>query len=151
MKKTLFALIASIALFGNAMAQVSVSAPWIRATVPQQKATGAFMQLKSGIDARLVAVSSPVAGSAEIHQMQMNGPTMTMRPVDGVDLPAGKAVDLASGGYHIMLLELKRALKDGETVPLSLTVQDKNKKRSTITLAVPVKPLTYVGAPAAHQ
>jgi copper(I)-binding protein len=152
MKKQLFALIASITLATGAFAQVTVSQPWIRATVPQQKSTGAFMQLQSAGDARLVGVRSPVAGIAEIHQMEMDGHMMKMHPVDGIDLPAGKGVSLASGGYHIMLMDLKRQLKDGETVPVTLVVQHKNKKLENVTVDVPVKPITFVSPqPPAHR
>lgn len=143
MKKQFFALIATLTLAAGACAQVTVTQPWVRATVPQQKSTGAFMQLQSARDARLVAVSTPVAGIAEIHKMEMDGQTMRMGPVDGIDLPAGKTVSLASGGYHIMLMDLKRQLKDGETVALTLVVQDKNKKRQNVRVDVPVKPIAY--------
>ena len=126
-----------------AQSQVSVTDPWIRATVPAQKATGAFMQLKAAKTARLVAASSPAAGRVEIHQMEMQGQTMRMHAVDGIDLPAGQPVNLASGGYHIMLLDLKRQMKEGEQVPLTLTVQGADGKRESVKLDVPVKPLTY--------
>jgi len=126
-----------------AQPQVSVTDPWIRATVPAQKATGAFMQLKAAKTARLVAASSPAAGRVEIHQMEMQGQTMRMHAVDGIDLPAGQAVNLASGGYHIMLLDLKRQMKEGEQVPLTLTVQGADGKRESVNLDVPVKPLTW--------
>jgi copper(I)-binding protein len=149
MKKQLFALIASIALVSSAYAQVTVTQPWIRATVPQQKSTGAFMQLQSAADARLVAVSTPAAGQAQIHQMEMNGQMMKMRQVDGIDLPAGKRVDLAAGGYHIMLVDLKGQLKEGATVPLILVLEDKHGKRSTVRVNAEVKPIAYAapGAP----
>jgi copper(I)-binding protein len=140
-----------------ALAQVSVSDPWIRATVPQQKTAGAFMQLRSVKPARLVEVKSPVAGRVELHQMAMEGQTMRMRAVESIDLPAGQTVNLASGGYHVMLFDLKRQLKDGEQVPLTLTVVDAGGKRENVTLSVPVRPLTYTApgaapgaAPAAH-
>lgn len=132
-----------------AQAQVSVSDPWIRATVPAQKATGAFMQIKAARAARLVAASTPAAGRVEIHQMEMQGQTMRMHAVDGIDLPAGQPVNLASGGYHIMLLDLKRQMKEGEQVPLTLTVQGADGKRESVNLDVPVKPLTY-SAQKAH-
>jgi hypothetical protein len=122
---------------------VNVVDPWIRATVPAQKATGAFMQLKAAKAARLLAASSPAAGRVEIHQMEMQGQTMRMHAVDGIDLPAGQAVNLASGGYHIMLLDLKRQLKEGEQVPMTLTVQGADGKRDSVNLTVPVKPLAY--------
>ena len=128
-------------------AQVSVTAPWVRATVPVQKSTGAFLQLKSRTDARLVGVSSPVAGSAELHEMRMEGDMMKMRQVDGVALPAGKDVALASGGYHIMLFQLKRQLQAGATVPLTLLIERKNGKREKIHVSAAVKPLGFSAAP----
>ncbi|MET3131509.1 copper(I)-binding protein [Oxalobacteraceae bacterium GrIS 1.11] len=147
--KQLFTFVATMALASCALAQVTVTAPWIRATVPQAKSGGAFMQLQSSDDARLLEVRAGVAGMVEIHQMEMAGQTMRMHAVDGVDLPAGKTVNLASGGYHIMLMDLKRQLKEGESVALTLRIQHKNKKLETLELNVPVKPLTYL-APAAH-
>ena len=143
-------LIASLAagLFAtSALAQVTVTDPWVRATVPAAKSAGAFMHLQSATNARLVGVSTPVAGRAEIHEMAMENNTMRMRAVDGIDLPAGKPVHLASGGYHLMFFELKRQLKEGETVPVTLTVQDAARKQTSVTVQAQVKPLTYV-APA---
>lgn len=143
MNKHFLAFAMSIAIAASAAAQVTVKDPWIRATVPAAKASGAFMQLQSAQDARLVEVRTPVA-DAEIHQMQMNGDRMNMAPVDGVDLPAGKPVALASGGYHVMLMQLKRQLKEGETVPMTLVVENKkDKKRTNVEVQVPVKPLGY--------
>jgi copper(I)-binding protein len=132
-----------------ALAQVSVSEPWIRATVPAAKVAGAFMQLKSAKPAKLVEVKSPVAGRVELHQMAMEGQTMRMRAVESIELPAGQTVNLASGGYHVMLFDLQRQLKEGEQVPLTLVVQDAAGKRENVALSVPVKPLTYKPA-AAH-
>ena len=135
----------------SALAQVSVTDPWIRATVPAQKAAGAFMQVRSAKAARLVEVRTPVAGRVEIHQMEMQGQTMRMRAIDSLELPAGQPVNLASGGYHVMLFDLKRQLKDGEQVPLTLVVVGADGKRENVEVTVPVKPLTYTAqAPAAH-
>lgn len=149
MNKHLLALIASIALAPTAFAQTTVIDPWIRATVPHQTASGAFMQLRSTDKARLVDVSSPVAASVELHKMEMNGQMMKMREVDGIDLPAGETVNLASGGYHVMLFGLKRQLKEGDSVPLTLVVERKKGKRETIAVTAPVKPLTFA-APMHH-
>lgn len=148
--KTLFLAMALSCAASIAQAQVTVSAPWVRATVPAAKVTGAFMQLRSADDARLVEARSSVAGMVEMHRMVMDGQTMRMHAVDGIDLAAGKTVNLASGGYHIMLMDLKRQLKEGETVPLTLIVERKNKQRETLELSVPVKPLTYVAQAAPH-
>jgi len=151
--KRLFAVavtaVLSAVLSIPAIAQVTVKDPWARATVPAAKSSGAFMQVQSKTDARLVGVSSPVAGVAELHQMSMKDNRMTMAPVEGIDLPAGKTVELASGGYHIMLMGLKRQLKEGESIPVTLTVEGKDRKRESVDVQVPVRPLTY-SAPAAH-
>ena len=139
-------LAAASLLTSAAFAQVTVGDPWIRATVPAQKTAGAFMQLRSPKATRLVDVQSPVAGRAEVHQMAMEGQTMRMQKVDGIDLPAGQPVNLSSGGYHVMLFDLKQQLKEGEQVPLTLTFAGPDKKRETVTVQVPVKPLTYTAA-----
>ena len=144
LQKYLFASIASLAFAASASAQVVASAAWVRATVPAMKSSGAFMQLTSAQDARLVGVSSPVAERGEIHQMAMKGDMMKMEEVDGIDLPAGKTVNLSSGGYHLMLVGLKRQLKDGENIPLALSIQTKSGKKEVLNLTVPVKPLSFV-------
>lgn len=151
MTRSLFALLAAGLFSTGALAQVTVSDPWVRATVPNQKASGAFMQVQSAKAARLVGISTPVAGRAELHEMAMENNTMRMRQVDAIDLPAGKAVNLASGGYHVMLFDLKRQLKEGERVPLTLVVQDATKKSSSVTVEAQVKPLTYVAPAAGHH
>jgi copper(I)-binding protein len=127
----------------SAHAQVTVKDPWVRATVPAAKASGAFMLLQSAQDARLVEVRSPVAGMVELHQMSMDNGVMKMGEVEGIDLPAGKPVALASGGYHVMLMGLKRQMKEGESIPLTLVVQKKDKKLETVEVKALVKPLNY--------
>jgi len=129
-----------------AAAQVAVNDPWVRGTVTGQKATGAFMQLKSAADTALVAAASPVAKIVEIHEMKMEGGMMKMNAVDKLALPAGKAVDLKPGGYHVMLMDLVKPLKDGEIVPLQLTFEDKAGKKQTVDVKAVVKPLTTSGA-----
>jgi copper(I)-binding protein len=151
MTRPLFALLAAGLFSTSALAQVTVLDPWVRATVPNQKASGAFMQVRSSQAARLVGVSTPVAGRAELHEMAMENNTMRMRQVDAIDLPAGKAVNLASGGYHVMFFDLKRQLKEGESVPVTLVVQDGASRRSSVTVEAQVKPLTYVAPAAGHQ
>jgi copper(I)-binding protein len=141
MKKLILA-VSLAAVVPAALAQVEVREAWIRATVPSAKSSGLFMQIASRQDAQLVEVRSGVAGTAEIHQMTMEGQLMRMHPVDAIALPAGQAVKLAAGGYHIMLMGLKRQLKQGETVPVTLVIRNKGKD-TTIALDVTVKPLTY--------
>ena len=146
-------LVASSLLFlataGTALAQVSVADPWVRATVAAQKASGAFMTLTAARDARLVAASSPVAGIVEIHEMAMEQNVMRMRAVGGLDLPAGKAVELKPGGYHVMLMELKGPLKAGDTVPITLVFEGPDKSRQTVEVKAMVRPLAGGQAPMA--
>jgi len=66
---------------------------------------------------------------------------MRMRPVAGLDLPAGKPVELKPSGYHVMLMELKQQLKPGDTVPVTLVVEDKDGKRETVEVNAQVKAL----------
>src|SRR3990172_3084591 len=111
---------------------VSVGKPWVRATVPGQSVAGAYLDITAKADAVLVGVASPVAARAELHTMTMDGGVMKMRPLDKLDLPAGKTVNLKPGGHHVMLIDIRRELKAGESVPLTLTVQDPRGTRSTL-------------------
>ena len=137
--KKLLSLLLMAAL--PALAQVTVGEPWVRATVAAQKATGAFMTLTSKQDSKLVAASSPVAGVVEVHEMKMVDDVMRMRQIQALPLPAGQPVALNPGGYHLMLLELKQPLKDGDKVPLTLEVEDGKQVRSKITVEATVRPL----------
>ena len=142
--------IAALLLAGSALAQsVKVENAWARASVPGQKATGAFMTLTAPAGARLVGVSSPVANVAEVHEMSMQGDVMKMRAIGSLDLPAGKPVELKPGGYHVMLIDLKAPLAEGSTVPLTLVLRDAQGAEARQELQVPVRAVT--GAPADHM
>lgn len=143
MKKTLLALAAGVLYSSAALAQVAVSDAWIRATVPQQKSAGAFMRVRSSAPAKLVAVRTPAAANAEIHEMQMQGQTMRMHAVESLALPAGQDVELRPGGYHVMLFGLKQQLKEGDSVPLTLVVEGAGNKRQEVQVTVAVKPIAY--------
>ena len=139
----LITLSASWLSVAQAAEVLTVNNPWVRATVPAQQATGAYMTLTAAVDLRLVAVSSPQAGMIEIHQMSMENNVMQMRALpNGLMLPKGKAVELKSGGYHLMVMELKQPMRQGAWLPLSLTVETKDKKRSTVMVSAEVKSLT---------
>lgn len=130
----------------SARAQVTVADAWVRATVTAQRATGAYMRITSTEDARLVAVSSPLAGAAGIHEMAVDKGVMKMRELpNGLALRAGKTVALKSGGYHVMLMDLKQAVKAGGTVPLTLVVEGRDQKRTSVDVTARVKPLTHGG------
>lgn len=125
-----------------ARAQVEVKSAWVRGTVAGQKTTGAYMQLKSSKDGSLVGVESAAAGMAEVHEMRMDGNVMRMRAVPTLDLPAGKTVELKPGGYHMMLIDLKKPLKKGDSVPLRLRIENKDKTVSTVEVKAEVRDAT---------
>ena len=133
--------LAALVMAAAAQAQVSVQDAWVRATVPHQQATGAFMQLTAASDMRLLGASSPVAGVVEIHEMAMVKDVMKMRAVAGLDLPAGKTVELKPGGYHVMLMDLKGQVKDGDMVPLTLVLEGRDGKRQSLELQAPARPM----------
>jgi copper(I)-binding protein len=145
----ILALSAASFLVTAAQAQVTVKEAWVRATVPQQQATGAFMQLSAAQDTKLVSASSPVTPVVEVHEMAMQDGVMRMRQVPSVVLPAGKTVELKPGGYHVMLLDLKQQVKEGDTVPLTLVFEAKDGKRESLEVKVPVRALNASAKPAA--
>jgi copper(I)-binding protein len=143
-----FALLLSGA--ASASAAVSVESAWVRATVPGQTASGAFMRLRSSVNVVLVSVSTPAAGMADLHQMSLEGGVMKMRALTRLPLPAGKTVELKSGGYHIMLLDLKHPLNKGDRVPLILGFEGGDRKIQKLEVQAEVRDLTAMPAEG-HQ
>jgi periplasmic copper chaperone A len=140
------ALLGAWTISAPVAAQITIKEPWVRATVAAQKATGAFMQISSASDAKLIEAKSPVAGTVEIHEMKMDNNVMKMRAVPDVALPAGKMVELKPGGYHVMMMDLKAQVKEGDTVPLTLVFEGKDKKRETVEVKAVAKSLTGAAA-----
>jgi len=118
---------------------VTASNAWARTTVPGQPVAGAYLEISSVENAALVSAKSPVAKNVEIHVMSMEAGMMSMRQIDRLELPAGKTVALAPGGYHLMLTGLKQPLKKGDSVPLRLTIQGKNKAHSVVKINAVVR------------
>jgi periplasmic copper chaperone A len=120
--------------------KIKVEQPWARAT-PAGATTGAvYMTLANETHTadRLTAASSDVAGTAQIHQMSVVNGVMKMRQlVNGLAIPAGGSVTLKPGGYHVMLIGLKKQLMAGQTLPLTLTFADGGK----ISITVPIRPI----------
>ena len=117
---------------------LKVEAAWIRASVPGQSGTGAFMRLTAQEPMSLVGLASPVAGVAEVHEMKLEGDVMRMRAIPALALPAGQAVELKPGGYHLMLMDLKSPLKADTRVPLTLVLRDAKGAERRVELQVPV-------------
>jgi copper(I)-binding protein len=124
-----------------AHAEVTVKDAWVRATVPAQTVTGAFMTLTSSADAKIVGASSPAAGKTEIHaSMMMNGVNM-MHAADAIPMVAGKPLELKSGGYHVMLMDLAKPVKAGDVVPITFTIEGKDGKRTQLEVKATARPI----------
>jgi hypothetical protein len=132
MKVKVLAITAMAALAAQSAwaANLSVTDAWARATMPGQKVSGAYMQLQSDADARLVSASSPAVPRVEVHEMKMDGDVMRMREVKSIELPKGKTVSLEPGGYHIMLMNLTKPIAAGEVIPLTLVVESGGKRQT---------------------
>jgi periplasmic copper chaperone A len=122
-QSTLIQLVASSLLSlaaTAALAQVKIEQAWARPTVAGQQGGGAFLAITSASADRLVGGSTPLAERFELHSMAMKGDVMEMRQLDAIELPAGKRVELKSGGLHVMFIGLKQPLALGSKVPATL-------------------------------
>ena len=124
-----------------AQAEVTAKDAWVRGMVPAQNSTGAFLTLTSTVDAKLVGVSTPVAKMTGIHETKMMSGANHMHEVESIALPAGKPVKLAPGGHHVMLMDMAKAVKPGDTVALTLTIEEKGGKRVNVEVKAEVRPL----------
>ena len=105
-----------------AAATVQVADALCRPTPIGRQTTGCYLTLTADADDRLMSVTSPVAGRAQVHESRMESNMMMMhRLEDGLPLPAGRAGELKPGGNHIMLLAVAEPLRTGDTVALTLT------------------------------
>jgi hypothetical protein len=135
--------IAALLLTTHAIAgDISTADVWARATAPGQENGSVGVVITSAKDARLIAVSSPVCKTAEIHTMSMNNGVMEMRQLEFLPLPAQQPVTLGPGGDHLMLFGLKHPLKAGDEFPLTLTVQFADKHTQKIKIKALVKSIT---------
>ncbi len=132
-------LIAMGPIAAQAMDDVTLNDPYVRAVPPGQPNSAAFMQIvnQGSSDHALVGGSSPASEVVELHTHTMEGGMMRMRQVEKIDLPAGQTVSLQPGGLHVMLIGLKQKLLPGEDVELTLTYED----GSEVTVKAPVRKL----------
>ncbi len=115
-----------------------VSGAWVSPTVPGQTVGAAYMRLRSEQDAALVKVETDASPTAEMHQMTVMNDVMRMRRLEQVEIPAGQTVEFAPGGRHVMLMDLRRPLKVGESVRVTLTLRLRDGRVSRETVVAPV-------------
>ena len=147
------AILAAVTFAAPALAQditigsLSLTNLWARATPPKAPTGAGYLTIANTGSApdTLVAVSTPVAETSELHIMEVKNGIMTMHPVEGgIKIPAGETVTLAPGGYHLMFITLKHDLKQGEELPVTLTFA----KAGTVKAMLPIMPVGSRG-PAA--
>ena len=128
--KTLLAVALLLSAANLHAAEVAVADAWVRATMPGQKVSGAYMRIQSDVDAKLIGASSPAVPRVEMHEMKMDGDIMRMRELKTIELPKGRAVSLEPGGYHFMLMNLPKPIAAGDVIPLSLTIESGGKRQT---------------------
>jgi len=127
-----------------AWAQVKVENAWARATPPGAKIAAGYMTIRNaGAADRLLSASSPAAEKVQTHVTTKDGDVSRMREVKGYALPAKGTLELAPNGSHLMLVNIKAPLKEGDKVPLVLRFEKAGEVRTELA----VRPL---GA-AAHD
>jgi copper(I)-binding protein len=128
-------------------AQVEIDNPWSRATAPGAKVGAGYFTIRNRSEQaeRLVGASSPAAARVETHVVEKQGEVMRMREVKGYDVPAKGSFELKPGGPHLMLVDIKRQLKEGEKVPVVLRFQNAGEVKAELEVRA-------LGAPKkAHQ
>ncbi|MDH4394767.1 MAG: copper chaperone PCu(A)C [Limnobacter sp.] len=117
-------------------AALKVVNAWARPTVAEQMATGAYMKITSNKDGMIVGVTSPVAEVAEIHEMKMEGDVMRMRALESIPVKAGSTIELAPGGYHVMLMGLNQAVNEGKAFEIKVQFVGSDGGKSEIPVSV---------------
>jgi copper(I)-binding protein len=118
----LLALVAFAFSTASAWAQVDIEKPWIRATAPGAKVAAGYMTVRNTSTQadRLIGGTSPMAAKVETHIHVKDGEILRMREVKGYDIPAKGVLELKPGGAHLMLVDIKQPLKEGDKVPVTL-------------------------------
>ena len=124
-------LMVSLGALAGAADSVTVQDPYVRLAPPNAPATGAFMVIRNGgdKDIKVVKASNPVSKITELHTHLNEGGVMKMRPVPAIDVKARGEAVLKPGGLHVMLIDLKAPMKEGDIVPITLTFDDGSSKQ----------------------
>ena len=140
---------ATLTFTGHAMAQefklggITVIAPWARATPGGVKVAGAFLEIRAAADVEdnLIGARSPAAGTVELHNHVNDGGVMQMRKLDAIPIKGAQSVVLKPGGLHIMLMDIKAPLKEGDKVRFTLVFE----KAGELTIEVPIAKIGAAG------
>jgi copper(I)-binding protein len=142
LNKTLYFVLvmAAVMLIGcsKQAPEINITDNWVRATAEGQEVGAAYMTITSVTDNSLVKVESSVTDSVEIHSMSMENGVMKMRMLDQLALKANTPNKLTPGGFHLMLFDLRKPLKAGESVSFTLHFKNQAGKDSLVTVSSPI-------------
>jgi len=130
--------------------ELEITGAFTRATLPNAPVGGGYLTItnKGAVDDRLVSVSTPAAGTSQIHEMKMEGDVMKMNALpDGLVIPAGGSVALEPGGYHLMFMDLVGPLVEGRSITVTLTFE----KAGTVDVVLPIGSPAAKGAAMDHS
>jgi periplasmic copper chaperone A len=132
---------------------VTVVDPYVRMAPPGATTTGAFMVLKNGgaKDVKLVKADNPASKTTELHTHLNEGGVMKMRPVKDIEVKAKGETALKPGGFHVMLIEMKAPLKEGDVVPITLTFDDGSSKKVDAKVVKPTAAAMPMGGMGGHD
>jgi len=144
-----FGLMFSAGVLAGAADQVSVQNPYVRLAPPNAPATGAFMVIKNNgdKDVKVLKADNPVSRVTELHTHLNEGGVMKMRPVPAIEVKAKGEAVLQPGGMHVMMIDLKAPMKEGDVVPITLTFDDGSSKQVDAKV---VRPMA-AGMPMEHK
>ena len=143
------ALVFSNGALAAAADNVTVQDPYVRLAPPNAPATGAFMVIKNigDKDVRVLKADNPASKATELHNHINDGGVMKMRPVSSIDIKAKGEAILKPGGLHVMLIDLKAPMKEGDVVPITLNFDDGSSKKVDAQVLRP----TAAPAPMEHK
>jgi copper(I)-binding protein len=127
----LLSLMVSAGALAAAADMVTVDEPYVRLAPPNAPATGAFMVIKNAgdKDVKVVKADNPASKATELHTHLNENGVMKMRPVAAIDVKSKGEAVLKPGGLHVMLIDMKAPMKEGDVVPITLTFDDGSSKK----------------------
>jgi copper(I)-binding protein len=142
-------LMISAGVLAGAADNVTVQDPYVRLAPPNAPATGAFMVIKNGgdKDVKVLKADNPASRVTELHTHLNENGVMKMRPVPAIDVKAKGQAVLQPGGLHVMMIDLKAPMKEGDVVPITLTFDDGSSKQVDAKV---VRPMA-AGMPMEHK
>ena len=142
-------LMVSLGALAGAADSVTVQDPYVRLAPPNAPATGAFMVIRNGgdKDVKVVSASNPASKVTELHTHLNEGGVMKMRPVPAIEVKAKGEAVLKPGGLHVMLIDLKAPMKEGDVVPITLGFDDGSSKQVDAKVVRP----TAAATPMDHK